>query len=163
MRAPAMRAAARLTPPTQAEAVGLNLATPTAPNNRYAEGANYTIDVEGMMAVCRVRCRRDLSLEEGARLASEKVSLFRKLASGDTKAMLFELSAAPTVFGPKTQEALGKMFAVWQLVDKPIAVVAGPNALQQLQLRRLAASVAQVSAVFETETAARNWLRARLG
>jgi hypothetical protein len=133
------------------------------PTKRYAEGANYAIDVEGPLAVCRVRCRRDLTMQEGACLASEKVALFRTLATGQAAAMLFDLSAAPAVIGPKTQEALGQMLGVWQTARKPIALVAGANAMQQLQLRRLASGFADSAAVFETEPAARDWLRTRVG
>ncbi len=135
------------------------MAATTPPQQRYAEGANYSIELEGVLAVCRVRSRRDLTMEEGARLVSEKVALFRKLAAGASAGMLFDLSAAPAVIGPKTQEALGKMLGVWQLARKPIALVSGPNAMQQLQLRRLAASFAESVAVFESEPAARDWLR----
>lgn len=133
----------------------------TSPSTRYAEGANYSIDVEGALAVCRVRSRRDLTMEEGARLASEKVALFRKLAAGTTKGMVFDLSAAPAVIGPKTQEALAQMLGVWQLARKPIALVSGSNAMQQLQLRRLAAGFAETAAMFETEPQAREWLLKR--
>jgi hypothetical protein len=140
----------------------VSLTAPNSPGSRYAEGANYTIDVEGRLAVCRVRCRRDLTMQEGAQLASEKVALFRKLATGDTQAMLFDLSAAPAVIGPKTQDALGKMLQVWQLASKPIALVSGTNALQQLQLRRLAAGFAEVAALFETEPPARDWILSRV-
>lgn len=141
----------------------MSLTAPSSPNARYAEGANYSIELEGALAVCRVRTRRDLTSEEGARLASDKVTLFRKLAAGDCQAMLFDLSAAPAVIGPKTQEALGKMLGAWQLAGKPLALVAGPNAMQQLQLRRLATGAGDGAAVFETEPAARDWLRSRAG
>lgn len=40
----------------------------TSPSTRYAEGAHYSIDVEGALAVCRVRSRRDLTMQEGAGL-----------------------------------------------------------------------------------------------
>ena len=133
------------------------------PRTRYAEGANYQIDMEGALAVCRVRIRRDLTMEQGARLASEKVALFRKLAGGGSSAMLLDLSAAPAVIGPKTQEALARMLEVWQRARKPIALVAGTNAMQQLQLRRLASGAGDGAAVFETEPAARDWLRTRTG
>ncbi|MEY4550002.1 MAG: hypothetical protein RL685_6197 [Pseudomonadota bacterium] len=133
----------------------------SSPSTRYAEGANYSIDVEGALAVCRVRCRRDLTMEQGAQLASEKVALFRKLAAGTTQGMVFDLSAAPAVIGPKTQEALANMLSVWQVARKPIAIVSGGNALQQLQLRRLAAGFAETAAMFEAEPQARAWLLTR--
>jgi hypothetical protein len=105
--------------------------------HRFAEGMNYSIDLEGSVAVCRVWSRRDLDSATGARLATEKIALFRKLASRDTAAMLLDLSEAPVVAGPKTQAALGEMLKAWQDVSKPVAVVASSHSIQQLQLRRL--------------------------
>jgi hypothetical protein len=159
-----MLAALHRMPPTRAESVTTGSTSAAPPQQRYAEGANYDIDVEDVLAVCRVRSRRDLTMLEGARLAGEKVTLFRALATGkQAVAMLFDLSAAPAVIGPKTQEALEKRLACWQLARKPIALVAGSNAMQQLQLRRLVSNFADCAAVFETEPAARDWLRARVG
>jgi hypothetical protein len=105
--------------------------------HRFAEGMNYSIDLEGSMAVCRVWSRRDLDSATGAQLATEKIGLFRQLASGDTAAMLLDLSQAPVVTGPKTQAALGEMLKAWQDASKPVAVVASSHSIQQLQLRRL--------------------------
>jgi hypothetical protein len=105
--------------------------------HRYAEGMNYSIDLEGSIAVCRVWSRRDLDSATGARLAMEKISLFRKLAGGGTAAMLLDLSQAPVVAGPKTQAAIGEMLKAWQDESKPVAVVGTTHSIQQLQLRRL--------------------------
>ena len=105
--------------------------------HRFAEGMNYSIDLEGSMAVCRVWSRRDLDSATGAQLAMEKIVLFKRLAAGDTAAMLLDLSQAPAVTGPKTQSALGEMLKAWQEVSKPVAVVASSHSIQQLQLRRL--------------------------
>jgi hypothetical protein len=105
--------------------------------HRFAEGMNYSIDLEGSIAVCRVWSRRDLDSAKGAQLATEKIGLFRQLASGDTAAMLLDLSRAPVVTGPITQSALGEMLAAWEQAAKPVAVVAGSHSIQQLQLRRL--------------------------
>lgn len=104
---------------------------------RFAEGMNYRIDLEGLMAVCRVWTRPDLDSATGAQLATEKIALFRQLAGGETGAMLLDLSQAPVVTGPKTQGALGEMLKAWQDESKPVAVVAGAHSIQQLQLRRL--------------------------
>ena len=104
---------------------------------RFAEGMNYSIDLEGLMAVCRVWTRPDLDSATGAQLATEKIALFRQLAAGETGAMLLDLSQAPVVTGPKTQGALGEMLKAWQDESKPVAVVAGAHSIQQLQLRRL--------------------------
>ena len=129
---------------------------------RFAEGSNYHIDLHAQRAVCRVWCRPDLDSAQGAALAVEKIALFRRLALGSTEAMLFDLSEAPAVTGPKTQQALSEMLDAWESTHKPIAVVSGPNSVQQLQLRRLLASAAPVHGVFFTTLAdAEAWLEAR--
>lgn len=130
---------------------------------RFAEGMNYSIDLEGSMAICRVWSRRDLDTATGAQLATEKIGLFQRLASGDTAAMLLDLSQAPVVTGPKTQGALGEMLKAWQEVSKPVAVVAGSHSIQQLQLRRLIQTFApNQGALFGSAEEAAAWIESCL-
>jgi hypothetical protein len=118
-----------------------------------AEGQNYSIDLEGARARCRVWCRPDLDSAQGAALAVEKVTLFQRLAQGDVQQMVFDLTQAPAVTGPKTQVALGQMLAAWEHAGKPIGVISGPLSIQQLQLRRLITTFAPHDA--------KAWLEAR--
>jgi hypothetical protein len=128
---------------------------------RYAEGLNYHIDLDGTRAICRVWSRPDLDSAQGAALAVEKISLFQRLAQGKAESLLFDLSEAPAVTGPKTQQALSEMLDAWQAAKKPIAVLSGPNSLQQLQLRRLLASAApDHGAFFASRDEADAWLDA---
>jgi hypothetical protein len=130
---------------------------------RFAEGENYSIDLEGARARCRVWSRPDLDSGQGAALAVEKIALFQRLAQGDTRDMLFDLAEAPAVTGPKTQEALGQMLATWEQAGKPIALLSGPLSIQQLQLRRLVATYApQRGALFTSLEDAREWLDSRV-
>jgi hypothetical protein len=132
-------------------------------SQRFAEGANYSIDLDGRIAVCRVWSRPDLDSAAGAQLAIDKIALFRRLAAGVTLGLLFDLSQAPAVTGPKTQEALGAMMDAWQRAGKPVAVVSGPNSLQQLQLRRLISIFApDQGALFGSVDEASAWLDSRL-
>ena len=130
---------------------------------RFAEGLNYSIDLEGSVATCRVWSRPDLDSTQGAALAVEKVTLFRRLAQGEVRGMVFDLTQAPPVTGPKTQEALGQMLHAWQSHSKPVAVVVGANSIQQLQLRRLVTTFAHdhgnVSSSIEEASA---WLKSKL-
>ena len=129
---------------------------------RFAEGQNYSIDLEGTRARCRVWSRPDLDSAQGAALAVEKIALFQRLAQGDAREMLFDLTLAPAVTGPKTQEALGQMLVSWEQAGKPIALLSGPLSIQQLQLRRLIATFApQQGALFTSLDEARAWLDAR--
>lgn len=109
---------------------------------RFAEGLNYTIDLDGPVALCRVWSRPDLDSTTGAHLAMEKIGLFRRLASGPARAMILDLTSAPSVTGPKTQQALGDMLRAFQDAGKSVVVVVGSNAIQHLQLRRLVSTFA---------------------
>jgi hypothetical protein len=130
---------------------------------RFAEGLNYSIDIDGSKAICRVWSRPDLDSTVGAELATQKISLFRQLASGDPLGLLFDLSLAPVVTGPKTQQALSQMMLAWQEAAKPVAVVAGGNSIQQLQLRRLISTFApDQGALFGSAEEAAAWLDSRL-
>jgi len=130
---------------------------------RFAEGMNYSIDLDGSIATCRVWSRPDLDSGTGARLATEKISLFQRLAARLASGMIFDLSVAPAVTGPKTQQALGKMLEAWQSAAKPVAVVAGSNSIQQLQLRRLISTYApNHGALFGSVEEARAWIEGQI-
>ena len=130
---------------------------------RFAEGQNYSIDLEGSIAVCKVWVRRDLTFATGAALATQKVALFQSLARGKTAAMVLDLSEAPTVTGPKTQGAMGEMLASFQHASKPVAVVASAHSIQQLQLRRLIAAFAPTQgALFASREEALAWVESRM-
>lgn len=129
---------------------------------RFAEGQNYSIDLEASRAVCRVWSRPDLDTAQGAAQAVEKIVLFRRLAQGNIREMLFDLTRAPAVTGPITQAALGEMMQAWEQAGKPIAVVSGAVSIQQLQLRRLVTTFApQQGALFTALEDATAWLDSR--
>jgi hypothetical protein len=129
---------------------------------RFAEGLNYQIDLDGSKATCRVWSRPDIDSTQGAAMAVEKVSHFRHLAQTSASSMLFDLTQAPAVTGPKTQQALGDMLSSWQAAGKPVAVVTGAHSIQQLQLRRLLATFApDQSALFVSLEEAGAWLEAK--
>jgi hypothetical protein len=126
-----------------------------------AEGKNYCIDEEDGVTHCRVWRRPDLDVAEGAALAAELADWFEKLAvSQSTRTMLFDLSKAPEVVGPETQQALAEMLEAWEQARKPVAVVCGATSMQRLQLRRLAATAApRLGGVFYSSEEASAWLR----
>jgi hypothetical protein len=126
----------------------------------YAEGGNYSIELDVGVAYCRVWARPDVDSAAGSRFAREKIAHFETLARGEAKAMILDLASAPPVTGPATQESLGHMLAAWERARRPIAIVASGNQVQLLQLRRLVASHAPHSgAVFNESAAARGWVR----
>lgn len=109
----------------------------------YAEGGNYRIDLDAVgVATCRVWRRPDVDAATGASFAREKIAHFEALAEGRARGMLFDLREAPPVTGPNTQEALGRMFQPFESAGRPIAILVGGNALQKLQMQRLAGTTA---------------------
>jgi hypothetical protein len=126
----------------------------------YAEGGNYRIELEAGVAYCRVWARPDVDSATGSRFAHEKIAHFQELSRGAANALILDLTLAPPVTGPSTQEALGQMLSAWERARRPIAVVSGANQIQLLQLRRLVATHApHCGAVFSESTAAREWIR----
>jgi hypothetical protein len=127
----------------------------------YAEGGNYSIELEAGLAYCRVWARPDLDSVAGARFAREKIGHFETLARGEAEGMVLDLTLAPPVTGPSTQASLGQMLAAWENAKRPIAVVAGARPIQLLQLRRLVAHHApHCGSVFGESTDARAWVSA---
>jgi hypothetical protein len=126
----------------------------------YAEGGNYRIELDQLTAYCRVWSRPDVDSQTGASYARDKIAHFQALARGQAECMILDLVDAPPVTGPRTQEALGEMLLCWEAAQRPIALVAGDNKVQLLQLKRLAASHAPRSArVFSDLNLARDWVR----
>lgn len=127
---------------------------------RYAEGGNFTIDLEDGVARCCVVSRPELDSALCAAMARIKIDLFVQLAaSASAHAMLLDLSKAPTVTGPETQAALEGMMRPWEEASKPFAVLLSAAPIQKLQFTRLLGQLAPtVGALFYTEAAARNWM-----
>jgi hypothetical protein len=111
--------------------------------SQVASGPNYSFDVDQGVAVCRVWQRRDLSMAEGAHCAEEMIGHFARLAQdSQLRGMIFDLSQAPPVVGPKTEQALTKMMSSFDVARRPIAVIAGDDTMRQLQLQRILATSA---------------------
>ena len=105
----------------------------------YASGANYQIDLAKGIVVCRVFKRPDLSREQGAKCAEEKVEILGRLAEGPramAKALLFDLRQAPGSWGPITQSALDKIFVAWELAGRRLAAVLAVEPLQLMLVRQ---------------------------
>jgi hypothetical protein len=129
----------------------------------YARGDNYSIELENGIARCRVWKMPELSSLAGAELAQEKIRHVTALSrSGVAKGMLFDLTEAPSIVGPKTETALKAMLDAWEARSLPVAVVAGPSALQRMQAGRLVASAApHWGAVFVDLAQGLAWLESK--
>lgn len=106
----------------------------------WASGANYRIDLVRTIAWVKVWKRPDLTREQGAMLAQEKVTRLRQLATGPrsmAKALLLDLREAPTSWGPTTQAALGDIVVAWEAARRRIAVLLAPDHVQGVLMRSL--------------------------
>lgn len=125
----------------------------------YASGGNYQIDLVKGIVVCRVWKRPELTREEGAKCAEDKVDTLVRLAEGPramAKALLFDLRLAPTSWGPITQAALDKIFIAWELSGRKLAVLlADGEPLQMMLIRQsFKATAPSMGQVFISESEA---------
>jgi hypothetical protein len=103
-----------------------------------AGGRNFKITWEPPTAICRVWQRPDLTSADGAQCAEEMSSFLVKLASrAGVHGVVFDVSEAPPVTGPKTEAALGAMYSVFEKAKRRIAVVTADHATQRMQQTRV--------------------------
>ena len=106
-----------------------------------------------------VRRRPDLDTSAGADECELMCSAILD-AGTDTDALVLELSAAPPVTGPRTQATLGNMLRTWVRGRRRAAIVAGPSAVQRMQLDRIVADVRSADVIVTGSLeAARAFLR----
>jgi hypothetical protein len=103
----------------------------------YASGANYKIEVVDDLVRWVVWSRPDLDSQQGARCAEEQVAHSIALAMGSAQGLVFDVSGAPSVMGPRTQAAIVGTMSPWERARKPVAIVVSDNALQRLQWERI--------------------------
>jgi hypothetical protein len=131
-----------------------------------AQGGNYRIEIVSGIAVCTVWKRPDLSRDEGAALAEEKVEHHQRLASGSklvARAMILDLREAPTQWGPSTNESLASILRFWQNEGRRAAVVTADDFVQRLLVRQLAQNVGLLVRPFERLDEADAWVREQKG
>ena len=129
---------------------------------RLTEGENHLISSRDGLVVCQIWTRTDLSAEQGAKNAQQMVGFMMNdvLRVATTyRGIIFDVRRGPTVFGPKTREALAALLSRSVERSVPIAILTGESATQVLQFRSLCAVIPRLTQVFENEPAAVQWLR----
>ena len=121
----------------------------------FSEGENFRIVVRNGVAIWTVWRRPDLDMAAGAALAERQVGEATRLLVRGVRGMVFDLTEAPDIAGPKTQEAIGNILAPFEKMRVPVAVVV-VSPMQVLQLNRLVSEHAPTmgavcSSVFEAE------------
>ena len=125
---------------------------------RFADGANFTIDLEEEVAVVRVF--RDTSLESTA-LGVAAESLLEHARALTMKAsvsgMILDLRRVPGALGPRVETAYGAIAALWEATGQSFAVLVG-DAIQRMQVTRIVERMApRNGGVFERREDARKF------
>lgn len=105
---------------------------------RFAETEIYSIELEGTSALAKVWRRSDIDSTRGAELAARMVDELSRLAGdGKIRSLVFDVSTAPSVAGPKTTEKLGALLATCERAGVAVEILVTNDAMQNLQFKRL--------------------------
>lgn len=110
---------------------------------RVAEGDNYSISIEVGVVVTKVVSRPDLSREDGARCAQEIEAHLRDLVREPrqrVRGFVLDVRTAPSAWGPSTQASVEAMIAMWELAQRPVAVLSSTDPIQKLLVQRVVRS-----------------------
>lgn len=122
----------------------------------YAAGDNYQIDLVRTIAWMRVWKRPDLTLEQGAGQAREQRAQLVGLANGSramAKALLLDLRAAPSSWGPITRGAIEESLAAWEAAQRRIAILLSHDPVQGVLIRpSMKQAAPSMAHIFFTET-----------
>lgn len=132
---------------------------------RYAEGENFTIDIEDGVAVVRVFRRSDLDSGKLGALAEEIVPLAKALTTHDgVTGMVVDLRRVNGAVAPRVEQAYGAVAATWEATAQPIAFLVG-EAVQRMQIGRVVSQfAARCGGLFSERDDARRFAGAtRLG
>ena len=98
-------------------------------------GGNHTIEVRDDHVHAWVYKREDVSLEEGARFAldmADSMSRLVELPIEEARYAIVDLSAAPSISGPITRAAMGRLIAKWEEARRPIVIVVGTEPIKDV-------------------------------
>lgn len=103
----------------------------------HAEGDNFLLEIADGIAHCRVWKRPDVDSTEGAQFASRLREALTSIDNEQAHGAILDLSDAPAVAGPITQEHLSRILVWWELSHRRIAVIVGDQAIKVIQITRL--------------------------
>lgn len=104
----------------------------------YATGGNFEITLIRGIAVCKIWMRPDVTREEGAKYAEQKVAILGDLSRRSrlmAKGLLLDFRKAPPKWGPRTQAALDEIFIAWERAGRHISILACDDPIQAMILR----------------------------
>jgi hypothetical protein len=126
---------------------------------RLITGDNHLISARDGVVICQVWVREDLSPEQGAQNAKQLVDYLTNTAlkqSPPYRGMIIDVRRGPPSFGPKTRNALIGLLDAARAVGVPVAVLAGPAAVQIERFSQLCEARVD-SKVLDSEAAAVHW------
>ena len=109
---------------------------------RYADGENFTIDLERTVAVARVFRNPAIHGPALGAAAQSLLAVGRKLSvESGVSGMVLDLRRVPGAVGPHVEAAYGSLAGVWEATGQPFAFLV-EDAVQRMQLVRLVENVA---------------------
>jgi hypothetical protein len=130
---------------------------------RLVSGDNHLISARDGVVICQIWVREDLSAEDGARNAKQLVDYVTGTALRQVppyRGLIVDVRRGPPTFGPKTRETLLGLLAAAEGAGVPVAILAGPAAIQIEQFSSLCADSRTTARVFDAEAAAVRWFPA---
>jgi hypothetical protein len=130
------------------------------PRMRYAEGPNFTIDLEDGVAVVRSFKRVDL---DSVQLGDAALQL-RELGSELTKeekvsGLVVDLRRTPGAVGPRVEQAYSDIAGAWEATGQRVSFLILEDAMQHMQITRIVSKAAgRFGAVFTDRNEARTFV-----
>ncbi len=128
---------------------------------RYADGENFTIDLERTVAVARVFRNPAIHGPALGAAAQSLLAVGRKLSvESGVSGMVLDLRRVPGAVGPHVEAAYGSLAGVWEATGQPFAFLV-EDAVQRMQLVRLVENVApRMGGIFQRRDDARRFVGA---
>lgn len=124
---------------------------------RYAEGQNFTVDIEEGVAVCRTFKQPNLDSTGLGDAAFELCKLGTALTLDDAvTGMVVDLRRTPGAVGPRVELAYADLAGAWEATAQRISFLILDDPLQQMQISRIVShSAGRFGAVFTDRNEAR--------
>jgi hypothetical protein len=106
------------------------------PSSAPIEGKNFRIGLEDGALHAKVWRDADVATDQANTLADQLVDMLIRRGQGACSGVLVDLSEA-SIMAPGTEAAFARLLAYFRRIDRPVALVSAPNAMQRLQLQRL--------------------------
>lgn len=110
---------------------------------RYAEGPNFTIDLEEGVAVVRTFKRADLDSAELGNAAAQLCQLCSQLTLDDkVSGLVVDLRRTPGAVGPRVEQAYADIAGAWDATGQRVSFLVLEDAMQHLQITRIVSKAA---------------------